>query len=29
MRFQLIDAEKAALPIERMCALLDVSVSEY
>ncbi len=29
MRFQLIDAEKAALPIERMCALLDVSVSGY
>lgn len=29
MRFHLIDAKKAALPIERMCALLDVSVSGY
>ncbi len=29
MIFQLIDAEKADLPIERMCRLLDVSVSGY
>ena len=29
MRFQLIDAKKAALPIGRICALLDVSVSGY
>ena len=29
MRFRLIDAKKAALPIGRMCALLDVSVSGY
>jgi len=29
MRFRLIDAKKAALPINRMCALLDVSVSGY
>ena len=29
MKFQLIDAKKAALPIERMCPLLNVSVSGY
>lgn len=29
MRFQLIDAEKAVLPVERMCSLLGVSVSGY
>lgn len=29
MRFRLIDAEKATLPIERMSALLNVSVSGY
>ena len=29
MRFQIIDAKKADLPIERMCALLTVSVSGY
>jgi putative transposase len=29
MRFRLIDAKKAALPIGRICALLDVSVSGY
>ena len=29
MRFRLIDAEKAGLPLERLCALLDVSVSGY
>ncbi len=29
MRFQLIDAKKADLPIERMCALLTVSVGGY
>ena len=29
MRFRLIDAGKAELPIERMCALLDVSASGY
>ena len=29
MRFQLIDAEKARLPIDRMCALLAVSASGY
>ena len=29
MRFRLIDAKKAGLPIARMCALLDVSVSGY
>lgn len=29
MRFALIDASKADLPIERMCELLDVSVSGY
>jgi len=27
MRFRLIDAKKADLPIERMCALLHVSAS--
>ena len=29
MSFRLIDAKKAELPIERMCALLDVSISGY
>ena len=29
MKFQLIDAKKAALPIERMCPLLNVSGSGY
>jgi len=29
MRFQLVDANKAAMPVERMCALLDVSVSGF
>ena len=29
MRFRLIDAEKAKLPVGRMCALLDVSPSGY
>lgn len=29
MKFKLIDAKKAELPIERMCRLLDVSVSGY
>jgi putative transposase len=29
MKFQLIDAKKAELPIERMCPLLGVSVSGY
>ena len=29
MRFRLIDAEKAKLPIARICALLNVSVSGY
>ncbi len=29
MRFRLIDAEKARLPIDRMCALLAVSASGY
>ena len=29
MRVQLIEAKNAALPISRMCALLDVSVSGY
>ena len=29
MRFRLIDASKADLPVERMCGLLDVSVSGY
>jgi len=29
MRFSLIDAKKAGLPVDRMCALLDVSVSGY
>ena len=29
MRFQLIDAKKVDLPIDRMCALLTVSVSGY
>jgi len=29
MRFRLIDAKKADLPIERMCALLHVSVGGY
>ena len=29
MRFRLIDAMKAELPIDRMCALLDVSVSGF
>lgn len=29
MRFRLIDAEKAELPVGRMCALLDVSPSGY
>jgi len=29
MKFLLIDAEKAGLPIDRMCRLLDVSVSGY
>ena len=29
MRFALIDASKASLPVERMCDLLDVSVSGY
>jgi hypothetical protein len=29
MTFQLIDAEKADLPIERMCRLLGVSIGGY
>ena len=29
MRFRLIDAEKARLPIDRMCALLEVGASGY
>ena len=29
MRFRLIDAKKADLVVERMCALLDVSVGGY
>ncbi len=29
MRFRLIDATKAAMPIERMCALMNVSVSGF
>ena len=29
MKFRLIDASKADLPVERMCDLLDVSVSGY
>ena len=29
MRFRLIDTMKAEMPVERMCALLDVSVSGY
>lgn len=29
MKFRLIDASKASLPVERMCDLLDVSVSGY
>lgn len=29
MKFRLIDASKADLPVERMCGLLDVSVSGY
>ena len=29
MRFRLIDAKQAELPIERMCMLLHVSVSGY
>ena len=29
MRFRLIDAKKAELPIERMCMLLHVSASGY
>jgi len=27
MRFRLIDAMKAGMPVDRMCALMDVSVS--
>lgn len=27
MRFQLIDANKVSLPIDKMCTLLEVSVS--
>lgn len=29
MRFRLIDAMKAGMPIDRMCALMDVSVSGF
>ena len=29
MRFRLIDANKAAMTIDRMCALMDVSVSGF
>jgi transposase InsO family protein len=29
MRFRLIDANKAGMPIDRMCALMDVSVSGF
>lgn len=29
MRFRLIDATKAAIPVERSCSLLHVSVSGY
>jgi len=29
MKFRLIDANKADMPVDRMCALLDVSVSGY
>ena len=29
MRFQLVDANKADMPVERMCTLLDVSVSGF
>ncbi len=29
MKFRVIDASKAFLPVERMCHLLDVSVSGY
>lgn len=29
MKFRLIKANKAVMPVDRMCALLDVSVSGY
>ena len=29
MKFRLIDANKADMPVDRMCTLLDVSVSGY